>query len=738
MADRPILLHNDFLMKNLNRYIFEDRRKAEENNELTVMVPYGKYESLIECPEPLLFLQEFNELGNNKERCKRLFEQKLKGFRRIKIPKAFNLWWNTSCDQINLRLGISKDTTQPTAIALGDTTVHGLIAGQTGSGKSVLLHNLIFNLMAEYPPWEIDLYLADFKRVEFSKYMDEDHPAPHVAACAATGEIRYVLSLIEHLVDCMNAREDFFKRMGFEKISKFRAAYPQVVLPRILLIVDEFQQMFLDASARESETIHRLLTAIVKKGRATGVHIVFASQEMSQTLSRSALSNFRMRIALNCDPNVSMDVLGNRAAADCEKGYVIANCADYTIETNKKYQVPYVETEVREEERRNGAVPYFDQYLMSMSRMAASMGYKKNSKFYQEDYQEPIERLTEILEKIRPYKEKVRLKYFDALTLGRYVTYCPLKYDIQTLFIERGRNRNIMAVSSNLEDICYVQKLLALNFSCGDARSRGSVFRHEIYSFMAAAEGVYKLENELRELQGGDEYISVCRNPEEFNKLQRRFTRMRFLLPLFEQCEAPLQFALLNYTRNIEEEVRRRPDLRKERENCLSIISERLKDVTFENAEESLTAIMREEPHTVLEKIAENTLDFCRFKRDRESFLPPTVIWISGIDILERLPDWFLWMMKNGMDYNLLFVVMAGSDFDSMTQVAKYCDYLILGGANRRIYDRLMVNFTSRQPDSIALDTVIKSSGEERSFKKYRCSFGKHESARIPFEELLD
>ena len=129
--------------------------------------------------------------------------------------------------------------------------------------------------------------------------MDESHPAPHVVACAATGEIRYVLSLIQHLVNCMNAREDLFKRMGFEKISKFRSFYPDIVLPRILLIVDEFQQMFLEASAKESELIQRMLTAIVKKGRATGVHVIFASQEMSGTLSRSALANFRMRVALN-------------------------------------------------------------------------------------------------------------------------------------------------------------------------------------------------------------------------------------------------------------------------------------------------------------------------------------------------------------------------------------------------------------------------------------------------------
>lgn len=728
--DKNTIYHEEFLLSTL-KYIINDRKKAEENGELKAMVPYGKMKEIFQCPEPLLFVSEFNALGNNKNQCRRLFEEKKEKFQMIRLPNEYDIWWNTSQDRINIRLGIDNNN-QPSAMALGDTTVHGLIAGQTGSGKSVLLHSLIFNLLAEYPPWELDLYLADFKRVEFSKYMDEAHSAPHVVACAATGEIRYVLSLIQHIVDCMNAREDFFKRMGYEKIAKFRDSYPDIALPRILLIVDEFQQLFLDASTKENELIQRMLTAIVKKGRATGVHLIFASQEMSQTLSRSALSNFRMRIALNCDSNVSMDVLGNREAANLEKNYVYVNNTDGSAQNNRKFHVPFANDRPDE----NNSI-YFDEYLEGISKRVESFNYSKNTKFYQEDFQEPLTKLTEILGKIRPYKEKIRSEYFDALTLGRYVTFSPLKYDIQTLFIERGRNRNIMSISSNLEDICYMQKLLALNFSYGDSDKPQNAFHHMIFSFMPATESVYRLDKDLREMQGGGNNIQVFRNPEDFSRLQEKFKRLRFMLPLYQEAESPLAFALMNYERNIAEEIRRRPELKKERKACIPIITERLKDVTFENAEEICSKLSAEEGKTVMGKIAENVIEFCKYKKDAGSVLPPTVIWLVGIDIIERLPDWFLYMLKNGMDYNLLFVCMAGTDFDSMMQIAKSCDYLFLGGNNKRIYDRLAVNFTSRESDSIALDTVIKSSGEERSFKKYRCSFGKHESARIPFEDIL-
>ena len=94
-------------------------------------------------------------------------------------------------------------------------------------------------------------------------------------------------------------------------------------------------------------------------------------------------------------------------------------------------------------------------------------------------------------------------------------------------------------------------------------------------------------------------------------------------------------------------------------------------------------------------------------------------------------------MMKNGMDYNILFVIMANSEFDQMGQVARHCDYIFAGGSQSRLYDRLHMNFTRRQPDSIVLDLNIRSMEEERSFKKYKCSFGKVKAPSIPFDEIL-
>lgn len=727
------LLHSKFFFNVFDKYVKAtlDKPGQEEIDEN----PYGNNKEILLCPEPLKFLDLFGTIGANQTRTREVFEELARGrdngFKRIDISqKSTGFWFNTTKRGINLRLGIEETTKEPTPISLGDRCVHGLIAGQTGSGKSVLMHNLIFNLIGEYAPWELDLYLADFKRVELSKYMNESSVTPHVCACAATSEIRYVLSQIKYIVDCMNARENFFKRMGIEKIKKFRDMYPNIVLPRILLIVDEFQQMFLEASPKEAEEIRKMLTAIVKKGRATGVHIIFASQEMSHTLSSSDLANFRLRICLNCNPSVSMDVLGNKKAANCARGYVYANYDDYTERTNHYYRVPICED--YEFSKQNG-VSYFDYYLQGISNLAKAYGFQKNYKFYEEDGQETIEELEDILERIKEYRKTVVSSCFDVLTLGRYVTFSSKKYDIQTLFLERGLNKNILAISPEPEDIAYLQMLFWKNFSTTPLKAySGCEFEHIIYSFSPTVEILYRLQEEMVFAKK-----TLYINPDDINKLEDMYKRREFFMPLYKTAKTPVEFAVMNYRKNIENECARRPDLLKQREEKIPIIKQTFSDMAMDEIPEKASLIMVTSDNAVIKKIAQNLLEFYEYKQNPEHVYPRTIIWINGIDVLEKIPQWFQIMMKNATDYNFLFIFMATSEFDNLNYIKKCCDYFFTGGNNRRIYDRLDINYTHKEAGAIVLDLNIKSSSEERSFKKYLYEFEKQSSSQIPLDELL-
>ncbi len=700
------------------------------------------------CPEPLTFLGQMDHYSSDKEKCREIFENLVtecdenKGFRTVDMkPQNMGLWFNTTAKGINLRPGVNQASGKPAAVELGDSAVHGLMAGQTGSGKSTLLNNLIFNLMAEYAPWELDLYLADFKKVEFSRYMNNSgYRTPHVVACAATSEVRYVVSLIQYLVDCMTARETFFARIGTDKIASFRKQYPNVVLPRILLIVDEFQQLFLEASNKENEQIRQMMTAIVKKGRATGVHILFASQEISGTLSRSDLGNFRMRIALNCETNVSMDVLGNKAAAYIQpKKEVLINNSDGTEKTNIPFIVPFIETEVSDD--WEGRLPYFNTFLHDMSALADMYDFRKAQKFYQEDEQQDWETLEHILDRITPFRESLltaanRNKYFEAVTLGSYVTFTNKKYDYQTLFLENGRKKNVLAVSPRNEDLAYLQKLLAENFKTSPKGTNGTAgYVHKVYSFLPVVQGLYAIEKDL-------DVKEFHTNPDDFADLKKEFHKISVMYRIYTEADTVMEFVEADIRANRKSiSGRTASEVDQNIENLILLAKKSFEHTALNELDFLCESILQnagdENEGKFLKLIAADLLEFGKFKKNPESVYPPTVYWISGVEALERMPDWLFSMMKTGLDYNILFVIMASSEFDQITQTVKFCDYVFAGGMNRRIYDRLGMNFTNKAADSVALDLFVRSMEEERSFKKFRCGFEKIERPEIPFELYL-
>ncbi len=129
--------------------------------------------------EPIQFIQLFEDISNSREACRSRFFELLHTTNSPVIEqiipanqKSSPMWFNSSANGINLRPGLqNNEQTKPTVVNFGklEDNVHALIVGATGSGKSVFLHNLLFSMMAEYAPWELNLFLIDFKKVSLSK-----------------------------------------------------------------------------------------------------------------------------------------------------------------------------------------------------------------------------------------------------------------------------------------------------------------------------------------------------------------------------------------------------------------------------------------------------------------------------------------------------------------------------------------------------------------------------------------
>ncbi len=453
-------------------------------NKKAEIYEYNSNEKIIICPEPLDFIREFDDVSDDASMADSMFREKISTFQKLTLKNSPTLdndrtdqliWRNKTLTGINLRPGNFKGKGETLApVKMCDDDVHGIIVGRTGSGKSVFINSLILSLITEYAPWELNLYLVDLKKVELSRYMndsDENNQftpfTPHINACAATSEIRYTISLIRYLVDCMNARQEMFARLGVTKIQEFRNKY-NVVLPRVLLIVDEFQQLFMEATNREQEEIQSMLNAITKLGRATGFHLIFASQEMSGTLRGNTLANFKIRMTLPCNAQVSSEILGNKEASTLERGNVLINTEGGDAAYNKKYHVPFIEADKKDEDNDSNKTPFYE-YLdkIKLASKKFDIDYKTSrQKFYREELQETEHSYIHDIERIRDKKNtlvNMDKSLFDGVILGKTVVYSPAKNDKVSFYIERGLNKGVMIASPNPDDVARMRKLLAEN-----------------------------------------------------------------------------------------------------------------------------------------------------------------------------------------------------------------------------------------------------------------------------------
>jgi hypothetical protein len=343
-VDTGQTLPHEFDLADLEKYaasfVWQDQRFSWKDAD------FGKFPFRLDAPPDPDFvtriLQQVGKLAKLASRVEVPFD--------FIAPPSDNWWHSDSRAGVDVPLGRAGATKRQHLMLGKGTSQHVLIAGKTGSGKSTLLHALITNISLLYSPDEIALYLVDFKEgVEFKPYATNE--LPHARVVAIESEREFGLSVLQRLEEELKERGEKFRAVGVQDLNGYRNANGATPLPRILLIVDEFQLFFVEED-KIAQDAALLLDRLVRQGRAFGIHVLLGSQTLggAYSLARSTIGQMTVRIALQCseaDTNLILSEDNSAARLLSRPGEAIYNDANGLVEGNDYFQVVWLSEDQR-------------------------------------------------------------------------------------------------------------------------------------------------------------------------------------------------------------------------------------------------------------------------------------------------------------------------------------------------------------------------------------------------------
>ncbi len=231
----------------------------------------------------------------------------------------------TKCKPFSVALGVDQNGEHITKTL--DELTHLLVAGTTGSGKSISINTAIMSLCCYNTPDKLGLILIDPKRVEFAKFEN----LPHLIV-PVIQEMTQAFEVLTELVQEMERR--------YYILSQLNRTKNDGEFKKIVLVIDELTDLVMT-----NKEVKSLLVRILQKGRACGIHCIIGTQSPRATiLDGVTLANLPSRLALTCaSVRESCLILGHKGAEQLQgKGDAILKTPESTNET--RLQSPYIST----------------------------------------------------------------------------------------------------------------------------------------------------------------------------------------------------------------------------------------------------------------------------------------------------------------------------------------------------------------------------------------------------------
>ena len=397
-------------------------------------------------------------------------------------------------ETITLPIGKSSDNEVNFTVDMV-SHVHSFIIGQSGSGKSVFLHNIIGSAILKYAPEDLQLFLLDFKLggVEFNRYKGIKHVK---SLLVDNSDQQITLEILRELRERMVERGRQLRDCGVINLVEYNKQNPNATMPQILVVVDECHEMFRvgsDIPRTVSNEISEIVTKIAKEGRNQGVHLILATQTLSGTeISNEILNNISDHYLLKCAPVDSERMVerSSEITSKLQTGQIYYHHVDNQVQ----FQAYYTDKENAEK-------------LIELAKQKAQ-NYQSNGEFYFNGSQ--LFKLDETIMK----QGKKRAKYPVAY-MGKNIS---ISQNDLSITLRKDYSENILLFGLNdVEQVTRTTMNLFISL-ISYTQSKGLDYKFKVFNCLSNEDSIYSEHLEMLEEEGYCEIIEGRKDRGKFLK----------------------------------------------------------------------------------------------------------------------------------------------------------------------------------------------------------------------------